>query len=117
MNSKYIASPKYSFGKEKRFFKMYQFETPGPNKYDPYTVTSDWDFIYKKLHFGTSKRSLFNFKNYIPGPGKYDIKRNEDLISAKEKNYIGKSGPKFGKEKRFLDEDNIDDNLFLPTDY
>ena len=109
MNSKYITSPKYSFGKERRFFKMPQFNTPGPDKYRPYAFESDYWYLYfKKMRFGTSKRSLFNSKNYIPGPGTYNIKRNEDF---------GKNGPKFGKEKRFLDEDNIDDNLFLPTDY
>ena len=107
MNSKYITSPKYSFGKEERFFKMSQSETPGPNKYNPY-ISIYWYDYHIPIQFGTSTRTLFNFKNYIPGPGKYDIKKNEDL---------GKRGPKFGKEKRFRDEDNIDDNLFLPTDY
>ena len=110
INSKFKTSPKYSFGREKKFFKMRQLQTPGPNNYNPFHVFF-WTYNYNKIGFPHDKRRPIYINGaYTPGPGKYDIKRNEDLTTHK-------NGPKFGKGKRFLDDDNIDDNLFLPTNY
>ena len=112
INSKFKTSPKYSFGRERRFFKEEQMNTPGPAQYNPqYNPHILWSYYDRGFRFPLDKRRPIYINGaHTPGPATYNIKRNEDLIN-------GKSGPKFGKEKRFLDDDNIDDNLFLPTNY
>ena len=108
MNSKYISSPHYSFGKAKKYFLPIE-NLPGPADYLPQNYYAIRNYYFYNTSKFPKEIRFYRSKEYLtPGPGQYDIKRNIEL---------NKKGIKFGKEKRFKDDDNIDNNLFLPSNY
>ena len=105
-NSKFKKSPVYSFSKQNKFSykKNYIDWYPGPSSYSP-----NFQAVFQKSPKITisGRHNHFRSTNENPGPGMYNLKSFTDE----------KKGFRFGHKKKFNDEENFMENLFLPVNY
>ena len=105
-NSKFKKSPVYSFSKDYKFNyeKNYKDRHPGPGQYSP-----NFQAVFQKSPkiIISGRHNHFRSSNENPGPGMYDLKSFTDK----------KKGFRFGHKKKFNEEENFMENLFLPVNY
>ena len=104
-NSKFKKSPVYSFSKQNKFDykKSYKSRHPGPGQYSP-----NFKAVFQKSPIITISGKYYSFKSSNKSPGPiYNLKSFTDE----------KKGFRFGHKKKFNDEENFMENLFLPVNY
>ena len=123
-NSKYKRSPEYSFNKARKFnYKTYyKGNQPGPGAYNPEIQFKN--LVCQKIpkySFPRESKNYFKIFNRNPGPNNYYL---PDFIDEREGFKYGRrsftnkrKGIRFGYSRRFKDDENFMENLFLPINY